>query len=84
MSLAPQYLKPGDTILIVASARKISREELEPTVDILKNWGLQVELGPNIFKVFNQFSGTDEERKQDLQWALDHKSAKAILIARGG
>lgn len=84
MSLAPPYLNKGDSIAIVASARKISKKELQPTISILKRWGLQVELGPNIFKVHNQFSGTDEERKQDLQWALDHPSAKAILMARGG
>lgn len=84
MSLAPSYLTKGDTIAIVASARKISKQELAPTIAILKRWGLVVELGPNIYKEYNQFSGTDEERKQDLQWALNHKKAKAILIARGG
>lgn len=84
MSLAPPYLNKGDTIAIVASARKISKQELTPTISILKRWGLVVELGPNIYKEHNQFSGTDEERKQDLQWALNHKKAKAILIARGG
>lgn len=84
MSMAPAYLRKGDTIVIVASARKITKAELNPTVRILKRWGLLVELGPNIYKEYNQFSGTDEERKHDLQWALDHKKAKAILIARGG
>ena len=84
MSLAPPYLNKGDTIAIVASARKISKQELTPTISILKRWGLVVELGPNVYKEHNQFSGTDEERKQDLQWALNHKKAKAILIARGG
>ena len=84
MSLAPPYLTKGDTIAIVASARKISKQELTPTISILKRWGLVVELGPNVYKEHNQFSGTDEERKQDLQWALNHKKAKAILIARGG
>jgi len=84
MSLAPNYLQQGDTLVIVAAARKISKAELKPTIDILKRWGLKVELGPNIFKEYNQFSGTDEERTLDLQWALNHPIAKAILIARGG
>ncbi len=84
MSLAPNYLQKGDTIVIVAPARKISKEELKPTVNILKRWGLKVELGTNIFKEYNQFSGTDDERTRDLQWALNHPVAKAILIARGG
>jgi len=84
MSLIPPYLKVGDTVLIIATARKISDEELNPTIEILNSWGLKAELAPNLFKSHHQFSGNDQERTEDLQWALDHKSAKAILIARGG
>lgn len=84
MSLVPPYLKKGDTVLIIATARKISDEELNPTIAILNSWGLVAELAPNLFKSHHQFSGSDSERTEDLQWALDHKTAKAILIARGG
>lgn len=84
MASIPPYLKAGDTIAIVASARKISPEELQPAVETLKSWGLQVKLGPNLFKVDNQFAGTDEERAADVQWALDSKEIKAVLFARGG
>lgn len=84
MLLVPPYLKEGDTVVIIATARKISDEELNPTIEILNSWGLLTELAPNLFKSHHQFSGSDEERTEDLQWALDHKTAKAILIARGG
>ncbi|HOZ86374.1 MAG TPA: LD-carboxypeptidase [Bacteroidia bacterium] len=84
MSLIPPYLKVGDTVVIIATARKISDEELNPTINILNSWGLRAELAPNLFKSHHQFSGSDEERTEDLQWALNHKTAKAILIARGG
>jgi muramoyltetrapeptide carboxypeptidase len=84
MLLVPPYLKEGDTVVIIATARKISDEELNPTIEILNSWGLYTELAPNLFKSHHQFSGSDTERTQDLQWALDHKTAKAILIARGG
>lgn len=70
--------------MIIATARKISDEEINPTIGILESWGLKSELAPNLFKSHNQFSGSDEERTEDLQWALDHKTAKAILVARGG
>lgn len=82
--LIPPYLTKGDTVVIIATARKISDAELHPTIAILNSWGLVAELAPNLFKSHNQFSGSDEERTEDLQWALNHKSAKAILIARGG
>ena len=84
MALIPPYLQKGDAVVIIATARKISDEELNPTIAILNSWGLSAELAPNLFKSHHQFSGSDEERTQDLQWALDHKTAKAILVARGG
>jgi len=84
MLLVPPYLKEGDTVVIIATARKISDEELDPTIGILNSWGLNAELAPNLFKSHHQFSGSDVERTQDLQWALNHPTAKAILIARGG
>lgn len=83
-SILPAFLSKGDCIVIIATARKISEEELKPAIQELKKWGLKVELGPNIFKARHQFAGTDQQRAADLQWAIDHPKAKAILIARGG
>lgn len=82
--IQPLYLKKGDKIGIVACARKISREEIQPAVDILKSWGLEVVLGNNLFNADNQFSGTDNERAEDLQQMLDDSTIKAIISARGG
>lgn len=80
----PPFLKKGDKVAIVAPARKISKEEIQPAVDILRSWGLQVELGKNLFGTDNQFSGTDDERAEDLQTMLNDTSIKAIISARGG
>lgn len=82
--IQPSYLKKGDKIGIVACARKISREEMAPAIEILKSWGLEVVLGKNVFNADNQFSGTDAERSDDLQTMLDTASVKAIISARGG
>jgi len=84
MTISPPYLKPGDIILIIATARKVSREEIEPAKGILEGWGLKVEFGANLFSEENQYAGSDSKRRTDLQWALDHPKAAAILIARGG
>jgi muramoyltetrapeptide carboxypeptidase len=80
----PPYLKPGDKIGIVATARKISPEELQPAIEKFKEWGLQVALGNNIYAKQNQFAGSDEQRSHDLQQMLDDENIKAIIIARGG
>lgn len=81
---SPPKLKPGDKIAIIATARKISTEEIKPAVEILQKWGFETAFGRNLFRENNQFAGTDKERTEDLQWALDDESINAILCARGG
>ncbi len=78
------YLKPNDKIAIVATARKIAAEELLFAINTLKKWGLQPVLGKNIYAVENQFAGSDAERAEDLQWAINDDEIKAVIIARGG
>ena len=78
------YLKKGDTIIIVATARKVSEKELQPAIEKFQSWGLKVILGENIYKEFHQFAGCDKERVADFQQALDNDSIKAIIVARGG
>lgn len=82
--VSPQHLKTGDKIGIVACARKISREEIQPAIDILNSWGLEVVLSKNLFHADNQYSGTDAERAADLQSMLDDTAVKAIISVRGG
>lgn len=82
--ITPPFLKPGDTIAIVATARKVSAEEMQPAAEAFKHAGYHIEYGNNLFKSCHQYSGTDEERLEDLQWALDDETVKAIVIARGG
>lgn len=82
--ITPAYLKPGDGVAIVATARKVTKAEIRPAQTILESWGLDVKHGKNLFKSLNQFSGSDEERADDLQRALNNKNVQAILVARGG
>ncbi|MBK8369169.1 MAG: LD-carboxypeptidase [Bacteroidetes bacterium] len=80
----PSYLKKGDTVAIIATARKVSKEEIQPAVAFFESYGLSVVLGKNLFESSNQYAGTDDQRTEDLQWALNDKTIKAIIIARGG
>ena len=82
--ITPSYLKSGDCIGIIAPARKISAEELEPAIKILESWGLRVKLGKHIYSTYNQFAGTDEERCADLRAMLNDTEVKAVIAARGG
>ena len=80
----PSYLRKGDTVAIIATARKVNKEEIQPAVAFFESYGLCVVLGKNLFESSNQYAGSDEQRAEDLQWALNDKTIKAIVIARGG
>ena len=78
------YLKKGDTVLIITPAKSIDSLYIDKAKALFSTWGLQVEVGQNALGSHHYFSGTDQERAADLQWALNHKTAKAIICARGG
>tara|TARA_B100001540_G_scaffold310186_1_gene327572 strand:- start:75 stop:983 length:909 start_codon:yes stop_codon:yes gene_type:complete len=82
--MTPDFLTPGDKIGIVAFAKKITIEEIQPAVKIFQNWGLDVVIGNTIGSELNQFSGDDEQRRTDIQKMLDNQEIKAIISARGG
>ena len=80
----PDKLVVGDKIGLVSTARKISRLDINFAINIFKSWGLEVVYGDNLFNSYNQFSGTDEQRANDLQFMINDKSIKAIFCVRGG
>ncbi len=82
--IAPAYLKKGDTIAIVATARKNIDDNLKPAISWLKSWGLEVVIGNTIGLDKNQLAGTDEQRAADFQSQLDNPNIKAIWCVRGG
>lgn len=82
--IIPPYLQKGDTIAIVATARKNIEDNLQPAISWLKNWGLEVVIGNTIGLDHNQLAGTDEQRAADFQAQLDNPNIKAIWCVRGG
>lgn len=80
----PQPLQKGDLVAIVATARKINREELQFAAELLESWGLNVVFGKTIGLECNQYAGEDNDRILDLQHAMDEDSIKAVWCARGG
>jgi muramoyltetrapeptide carboxypeptidase len=80
----PPSLKKGDTVALVATARKNIDDNLKPAIDLLHSWGLEVLIGKTIGLDNNQLAGTDEERAADFQQQLDNPNIKAIWCVRGG
>jgi len=82
--ICPPYLDAGDTIGIVAPARKVTREELDFAIHWWEKKGFRVVLGKHLFSENHQYAGTDAERAEDLQNMLRNNEVKAIFCARGG
>lgn len=82
--IRPEYLKQGDKVAIVCTARKFSKEEALLAIELLESWGLEVVLGDTIGLDNFQLGGTDKERAADFTKQLNDSSVKAIWCARGG
>ncbi len=81
----PPYLKKGDLIGITCPAGYMAAEKAQTCIETLQKWGYQVMVGKTLGSASaNYFSGTDEERLDELQAMLDDDSIKAILFGRGG
>ncbi len=82
--LIPAYLKKGDSVLVIGTARHKSLKEITSGIRVLESWGLVVIPGQHLLNQWHQFCGTDAQRTQDLQWAIDHPKAKAVFLLGGG
>lgn len=81
----PPYLKKGDTIGITCPAGYMAKEKAQNCIDTLQQWGYNVMVGKTLGSdSANYFSGTDDERLNELQAMLDDDSIHAILCGRGG
>ena len=82
----PPYLQKGDTIAILAPAGVLKGREnvIQKAKKLAESWGLKVVYGKNLFNKAGHFAGTDLERIEDFQKALDNPNIKAIWSGRGG
>lgn len=82
--ITPSYLRNGSTVGIVCPAGYMPAAKTTTCQQTLQSWGFQVKLGKTVGHQHFYFSGTDEERLQDLQQMIDDPNVDAILCGRGG
>lgn len=80
----PPYLKSGDKVGIVSTAKRCEPHEINDALGILNYWGLVPVIGRNAFSSDGYLAGTDEERLSDLQQMLDDTEIKAVFFTKGG
>ena len=83
--MRPEYLKVGDKVALISPSYYTPMENVEKTADVLRSWGLEPVIGPNVGKIVDgRYAGTVAERVSDIRWALNDPSIKAIICNRGG
>lgn len=82
--IMPPYLRGGDKVVILSPSGAIESALIDGAADVLRSWGLQVRIAHHAKGKFGRFSGTDSERLEDLQNALDDDEVRAIVCSRGG
>jgi len=75
-------LKKGDLIDILAPGSFIDEDEnFQKGIEILKNWGLEINENNSLSKKFSYFAGDDLTRFEELEKA---QNSKLIIFAKGG
>ncbi|MBM7494875.1 muramoyltetrapeptide carboxypeptidase [Micromonospora luteifusca] len=77
-------LAPGDRVRVVSPGSTPDPTNMARGIEILRSWGLEVELGRHVFTRYGYLAGTDAERLADLNAALTDPGIRAVFAARGG
>jgi len=71
-------------IHVVAPAGAVNKKNVESGIAFISSLNFSCLPGAALFSKSGYFAGTDSERLQDIQTALNNPSAAAIWFARGG
>jgi len=72
------------TVGLVATARWIELETLQPAIDWFHSKGINVKMGGNIHKKYGQRAGTGEEKALEFNDLLHDPEVDALWAVRGG
>lgn len=83
--MLPPFLRPGDTVGVVAPASWFPYEELTDGLRIMRDdWHLNVIEGDSLHTIDGPFAGSDDLRRADIQRLFDDPTVRAVFAARGG
>jgi len=83
----PKPLKKGDKIAIISPAGAVEPAHLEKGIQLIKSKGFEPVLGENLYTKYSNgynYAGTEEQRTEDINWALNDSEISAIWASRGG
>lgn len=77
-------MKDSSLIHIVAPAGAVTKKTIQNGIAYLSSLNFSCITGSSLFQADGYFAGSDAERLQDLQFALNDSDAAAVWFARGG
>lgn len=80
----PPFLKSGDQIGIVATARWLEEPHIEIAKKVFEQRGWGVVLADNIYSKHFQLAGNALDRAKGFQSMMDRKDVSAVIVGRGG
>ncbi len=83
----PKNLIKGDKIAVISPAGAVEENQLTATLSLIESQGFQPVLGNYVYGKYDNgfvYSGTEEQRIADMNWALNDPEIAAVWAARGG
>ena len=80
----PPPLRYNDKAMIISPSGNIEGHIVQDAVNVLEEWRLRPEISKNALSRAGRFSGTIDQRLEDLQYAFDNPEIKVVLCSRGG
>ena len=87
MKIFPKSLKKGDKIAIISPAGAVDASQLEKGLEMIKSKGFEPILGEHLYTKYSNgynYAGTEKERLNDINWALNDDEISAVWASRGG
>jgi muramoyltetrapeptide carboxypeptidase len=82
--IRPRRLESGDLVALVAPAGPVTEAQAADAAAILKTWGLRTRPGRHALGRRFFLSGTDDERRSDLEASFRDPEVRGVLCLRGG
>ncbi len=83
----PKSLSTGDKIAIISPAGKVTPIQLEKGLERIQSMGYEPILGKHLYTEYQHgypYAGTEKQRIEDINWALNDPEISAIWTSRGG
>ena len=82
--LRPKSLKKGHRIGVVSPSYWLEKKGLRNAVMVFQKKGYEVQLGDSVYLKDGPFSGTPQQRANDINQMFSDPNIDAIICARGG